>query len=98
MMDVPFLPRELPVACSTFLSPSVCFWGAGEAFAEHPFLVQKSSHLFTPLLGSISFAGFTMISHYRTNTDSNLVIVHGKIIVVLLLFTSLLLFFLTEHF
>lgn len=59
MMDVPFLPHELLVACCTFLSPLLCFWGTGEAFAEHPFLAQKNSHLFTSLLGSVSFARFT---------------------------------------
>lgn len=59
MLDVPFLPHELLVTCSTFLSPLPYFWGAGEAFVEHPFLAQKNSHLFTSLLGSVSFAGFT---------------------------------------
>lgn len=84
MMDVPFLPRELLlVACFMFLCPSLRFWGAGEAFVEHPILVQKSDYLFRSLLCSVSFARFTKISHYGTNTDFNLVIVHGKRVVVL---------------
>lgn len=83
-MVVPFLPCELLlVACCTFFCPSLCFCGMGEAFVEHPIPVQKSNYLFRSLLWSISFARFTKISHYWTNTDFNLVIVHGKRIVVL---------------
>lgn len=78
-----FLAMWTPVACSMFFCPSLRFWGVGKAFVEHPILVQKSSCLFRSLLWSVSFARFIKISHYWTNTDFNLVTVHGKRIVVL---------------